>query len=235
MSYTWSVLLICNILTTVCTQQSNSQVNVYYVKPEEIPAYVHCPTSHCHTLAVYVSNASRYFVSNTELIFLPGTHILQGNTSRVHIANVTNLSLRGNSTRNEANQQSIIVCNGPGGITFANASVLTIEHLVVTKCGQMVPSSDTQAALAFQIVYNLTVSGITVYNNSGFGMYAERVFGDSWVVDSVFRHNYGTISKCSGNAIFWYEKCTDATIASKSLLNIGYSSFYTVALFAAMP
>ena len=114
MSCIWSVLLMCNILSTAYTQQSNSQVNVYYVRPGDNSTYAKCPPSHCHTLAFYVSNANRYFASNTELIFLPGTHLLEGKTSSMHIANVSNLSLSGNSTSSERNQQSTIVCNGTG-------------------------------------------------------------------------------------------------------------------------
>ena len=73
---------------------------VLYVKPTESTP---CPGEPCHTLDEYAQNTSQYFVSNTTVEFLPGTHIL---SQPLHISGVNNLSLiTRNFSRNETDLQ----------------------------------------------------------------------------------------------------------------------------------
>ena len=66
-----------------------------YVKPtEDTP----CPSEPCHTLDEYAQYATRYFVSDTAIEFLPGTYNL---SKPLHISGINNLSLLvRNGTRN---------------------------------------------------------------------------------------------------------------------------------------
>ena len=68
---------------------------VLYVKPtKDTP----CPSEPCHTLDEYAQNATRYFVSDTAIEFLPGTYNL---SKPLHISGINNLSLLvRNGTRN---------------------------------------------------------------------------------------------------------------------------------------
>ena len=83
---------------------------VLYVKPtESIP----CPGEPCHTLDEYAQNTSQYFVSDTAVVFLPGTHNL---SQPLHISGVNNLSL---ITRNAARNVTVIrLFEAYGSLTF---------------------------------------------------------------------------------------------------------------------
>ena len=85
-----------------------------YVKPTE---YTPCPSEPCHILDKYTQNASQYFVSDTAVEFLPGTHNL---SQPLHISGVNNLSL---ITRNAARNVTVIQLFE--ALWFANVSNLT--------------------------------------------------------------------------------------------------------------
>ena len=72
---------------------------VLYVKPTESTP---CPGEPCHTLDEYAQNASQYFVSDTTVEFLPGTHKL---SQPLYVSGVINLSL---VARNAARNETVI-------------------------------------------------------------------------------------------------------------------------------
>ena len=55
----------------------------------------------------------------------------------------------------------------------------------------------------------MSLSLESVRNSSGFGLHADRVFGDVWVHESVFLYNTGNKQYYGGNVRFWYEECQD--------------------------
>ena len=88
---------------------------VLYVKPTESTP---CPGEPCHTLDEYAQNTSQYFVSDTTVEFLPGTHNL---SQLLNISSVNNLSL---VARNVARNETVIRLSEP--LWFTNVSNLTI-------------------------------------------------------------------------------------------------------------
>ena len=87
---------------------------VLYVKPTESTP---CPGEPCHTLDEYVQNGSQYFVSDTTVEFLQGTHNL---SQPLNISGVNNLSL---VARNVARNETIIWLSEH--LRFTNVSNLT--------------------------------------------------------------------------------------------------------------
>ena len=83
-----------------------------------------------------------------------------------------------------------------------------IENLTFTHCGQEVVFK-VRAALAFSVAYNVNLSQVTVRNSSGFGLYADKVFGSVWVYESAFLYNTGNKEYYGGNVRFWYSECPE--------------------------
>ena len=86
-----------------------------YVKPTESTP---CPGEPCHTLDEYAQNASQYFVSDTTVEFLPGTHDL---SQPLNISDVNSLSL---VARNAARNETVIRLFE--ALWFTNASNLML-------------------------------------------------------------------------------------------------------------
>ena len=91
-------------------------VTVLYVKPTESTPCIGEP---CHTLDEYALNTSQYFVSNTTVEFLPGTHNL---SQPLHISGVNNLSLVVGNTTMDENETVIRLYEA---LWFTNVSNLT--------------------------------------------------------------------------------------------------------------
>ena len=85
---------------------------------------------HCHNLQHYLFNTTKYFISDTELLFLPGLHHL--NTDLI-IQNVHNISLIG-STTNGTTPDTVIQCNSSVGIVMTNITNLMVTNITVRSC-----------------------------------------------------------------------------------------------------
>ena len=100
---------------------------VYTVTPDD-HYYPNTTCHHCHNLQHYLLNVTKYFTSNTQLLFLPGLHHLH---TDLIIQNVHNISLIG-STASGTTVDTVIQCmHTPAHITVANVSTLIIENLIV--------------------------------------------------------------------------------------------------------
>ena len=116
-------LLLVLLPTLVLVSLVNS--SVYYVKP--INQYAN---TSANTLDHYLQNATKYFVSNTQLQFLPGIYQLN---AIIMIKDIHNFSLIGNRTNNETGSV-VIRCPSTGGIAIINSSYIHVKHLVMKKC-----------------------------------------------------------------------------------------------------
>ena len=96
---------------------------IYNVKPDDY----NTTCDQCHTLQYYQLNISKYFTSNTQLLFLPGIHYL--NTDFI-IQNVHNFSLIG-STANGSRLHSVIQCTKLVSIEMINIVNLTVCNLMI--------------------------------------------------------------------------------------------------------
>ena len=183
-----------------------------------------CPYNPCNTLAYYATHTNQYFLSHTEVVFLPGNHSLSNMT--IDVENVTTFSMVGkNKNLTSWSNSAVIQCDGGAAVRFIHIRELKLENLTFTNCGEVVDftNSTALAALAFDTVFDLTISGLVVTNSSGYGMYVERVFGQSSVVNSLFTYNSGTSEYDGGNAAFYYNNCPDTS--RTSLLSVNHSQF----------
>ena len=117
----YSLLLLLSSLLhiTTCT--------VYTVTPDD-HYYPNTTCHHCHNLQHYLLNVTKYFTSNTQLLFLPGLHHLH---TDLIIQNVHNISLIG-STTDGTTLDSVIQCKyNPTFITITNVSTLIIKNLII--------------------------------------------------------------------------------------------------------
>ena len=142
---------------------------VLYVKPTESTP---CPGEPCHTLDEYAQNASQYFVSDTTVEFLPGTHNL---SQPLNISSVNNLCLVArNATRNE----TIIWLSE--ALWFTNVSNLTLLGTT------LVFGYNKHTFLGFESVLHLKVSRVIFQSVSSTVTHPEvvvrNVFGSSLTV-----------------------------------------------------
>ena len=114
-----TLILLSSLLhITTCT--------VYTVTPDD-HYYPNTTCHHCHNLQHYLLNITKYFTSNTQLLFLPGLHHLH---TDLIIQNVHNISLIGSTT----NSNPVIQCNFWAGIMMTTITNLTIKNLLVQDC-----------------------------------------------------------------------------------------------------
>ena len=202
--------MLCAVLLALATIYVCTASTVY-VKPDY--HYTHCPGEPCHTLAYYVQQVSRYFVSNTTMVFLNGTHYMEA-FQPIVIQNVENFTMKGSSMLHRFGAvrelNSKIECIGThlSGFSFTNVTGIRIENLTFTNCGQKV-YRDVHAALSFDEARDVVLSRVMVCNSSGFGLHADRVFGNVLVYESAFVHNTGNEKYYGGNVRFWYGKCPE--------------------------
>ena len=116
----YSLLLLSLLHITTCT--------VYTVTPDD-HYYPNTTCHHCHNLQHYLLNITKYFTSNTQLLFLPGLHHLHTDLT---IQNVHNISLIG-STANGIKQSTTICINYKlSSVLMINVSNLTIKNMMFT-------------------------------------------------------------------------------------------------------
>ena len=207
--------IVVAAFSVMCTPTVSHKV--YCVKPENNTGLSH---PFCQTFDYYVQNSKRYFKSNTTFVFKSGSHLLG---SALLVRNVQNLELRGSG------KCTAVRCSGPYGFIIVNSSNVRIENLAISNCGQsiksIVPNVGAHAALAFDMLHNLTISGSTVYNNKGFGIFSNRVFGSWLMQNTTFRNNSAGSTYSGGNAIIYYENCSKTDTSVETHLAIISSNF----------
>ena len=124
MSVLISLLLISLLDATVC--------NIYIVTPDN-HHYPNITCRHCHNLQYYLLNVTKYFTSNTQLLFLPGVHYLHTDLT---IQNVHNISLIGSADDN-VTPVSIIQYYSTNNIAISNSTMVTVKTFLITKCQDM--------------------------------------------------------------------------------------------------
>ena len=98
--------------------------SIYNVTPDDTTCH------HCHNLQHYLLNTTKYFTSNTQLLFLPGLHHLHTN---LIIQNVYNISLIG-STTNGTTPDTVIQCDSSVGIVMKNITLLIMKNMTIQNC-----------------------------------------------------------------------------------------------------
>ena len=161
----------------------------------------------CQDFKTYFNNASYYFQSGTEFIFLPGVHLFDLG-SILSVQDIVNLRLVGSDTFTQRSvaedveeygfdpyaydynisyfqSSTIILCTNPSALLFSNVTNLTLDNLTLLNCGQYL----SNASIYLSNVYNLLIDGLSVQNSSGYGLYGLNVLGQSQIIRSSFVAN----------------------------------------------
>ena len=144
---------------------------VYTVTPDD-HYYSNTTCHHCHNLQHYLLNVTKYFTSNTQLLFLPGLHHLH---TDLIIQNVHNISLIG-STANGTTLDTVIQCNSSVAILMANITDLTLSDITVKNCKC---DRHKNAAILIMECTNIQLRKITIDSNSSNGIIGINVLGKS--------------------------------------------------------
>ena len=156
---------------------------VYTVTPDDLNTTCH----HCHNLQHYLLNTTKYFTSNTQLLFLPGLHHLH---TDLIIQNVYNISLVGKTTN--ATQNVVIQCQKEiisVGVYMINIMNLAISDLIIQDChidrnyqySRLAYFYNT-ISLIFKDCNSVSVDGLQVRRYNG-GILVINILGDSYFND----------------------------------------------------
>ena len=180
-----------------------------YVTPKEESK---CPSSAqpCYMLTQINENPTEYFLSNTTVMLLPGTHTVNS-TSDIAIQDVDNIALVGS-----AGKVSKIQCTEAGkfGFAFANVANLTVSNIWMSDCSAPLLWEDLEwhiklsnfyskwlheaddmiyhklpAALYLIQVSDAKLSTLKISNSRGVGLLGINVFGNTSITNSSFTRN----------------------------------------------
>ena len=143
-------LLFLSLLhITTCT--------VYTVIPDD-HYYPNTTCHHCHSLQHYLLNVTKYFTSNTQLLFLPGLHHLH---TDLIIQNVHNISLIG-STANGTTLDTVIQCNSSYGILMNNITNLTVKNFTIQACQHLYVKFYNHSLLSYTMTWKQYFSSVII-------------------------------------------------------------------------
>ena len=238
--------LCCFTLCLVaCTEISSASAEVHYVVPDNSNK----TDASCHTLDYYGAHRTKYFVSDSTFLFLPGEHRLYNRTnitvqdaSRISLIAVNYSECGYNHVDGEV---PVINCNGcQAGFSFANVSDLVIRGITIINCGQVVYTTRHRyhnhtytdawsAALSLRSVTNFKLSDSNISHSHGYGIYAHGVYGNSSIEGCTLKENRGVPQKYfdlhGGNMALNYNKsCPNVShfTISRSTIVDGYSVAY---------
>ena len=116
----------CILLLLVASLLHTTASTVYYVMPDD---HYHPINDNTNTLQHYLNNTNKYFISNSQLHFLPGQYYLNND---LIIQGVSNFSLIGNRTNEVIG--TVINCTSPAGIAVVGSSNIVIANIVMNEC-----------------------------------------------------------------------------------------------------
>ena len=119
-----AILVLATLLSNTATH------TVYTVTPHD-HYFPNTTCRHCHNLQHYLLNITKYFTSNTQLLFLPGLHYLH---TDLIIQNVHNILLIGSTANGTTLDTVIIQCNSLAGIVMSNITDLSMANLMIESC-----------------------------------------------------------------------------------------------------
>ena len=171
---TYSLLLLPLLHITTCT--------VYTVTPDD-HYYPNTTCHHCHNLQHYLLNSTKYFTSNTQLLFLPGLHHLHTN---LIVQNVHNISLIGSKYIVNGLHQHIIInfTFKSSSISMINVSQLTIKNIMINMSAQHSSDQSERIPLtlrdcSFVVLNHLPVFQPTKWKPYNFALVGINIMGKS--------------------------------------------------------
>ena len=168
---------------------------VHTVTPDD-HYYPNTTCHHCHNLQHYLLNITKYFTSNTQLLFLPGLHHLH---TDLIIQNVHNISLIG-STVNGTTLETVIQCNSSVGVLMNNITNLTLTDIKIKNCRN---DRYMNAAVLITECTSVQWRRITVDSISSNGIIGINVLGDScfsYIKSHMLSINYNDTQSTQNNS-----------------------------------
>ena len=178
--------------------------NTFYITPNV--STTSCPGNPCHELTYYLQNASHYFQSDTQFIFLPGVHPFDTGiqlkiTEKENIRFVGSNNLTQHSVAEKVKEYgfdpyhedekitflqspSIILCSKVSGFSFVSMVNLSLINISLLNCGNGSP-----AGIYMSNVFNLLMDGVSIQNSTGYGFFGSNLLGQSTIVRSSFIAN----------------------------------------------
>ena len=145
---------------------------VYNVTPDD-HYYPNTTCHHCHNVHHYLLNTTKYFTSNTQLLFLPGLNHLH---TDLIIQNVHNISLIG-STTDGTTPDTIIQCNSSVGIVMTNITNLIVTNITVRSC---LGNEYNNAAVLMKQCTNVQLRHVVIEeSHNSYGIVSINILGDS--------------------------------------------------------
>ena len=145
---------------------------IYNVTPDD-DYYPNTTCHHCHNLQHYLLNTTKYFTSNTQLLFLPGLHHLH---TDFIVQNVHNISLIG-STINGTTPDTVIQCNSSVGIVMTNITNLIVTNITVRSC---LGNEYNNATVLIKQCTNVQLRYVVIEESrNSYGIVGINILGDS--------------------------------------------------------
>ena len=147
------------LLTLLLSFLGISTGTVYYVTPDDHP-FSNTTCHHCHNLQYYLLNVTKYFTSNTQLLFLPGIHHLN---FKISIQDVNNISLIGNGIT------LVSTFGSNSAIAIIDSSMITIKNFVFSNLGFVLDIPFLHFKNSYYVsLHNIITNGaITTHNVMG--------------------------------------------------------------------
>ena len=162
-------LLLLLLLSSLLHTTTGS---VYNVTPDD-HYYPNTTCHHCHNLQHYLLNTTKYFTSNTQLLFLPGLHHLH---TDLVIHDFHNISLIGSST-NGITPDTVIQCNSSVSIVMTNIINLIVTNVTVRSC---LGNEYNNATLLIKRCTNVQLRHVVIEeSHNSYGIVGINVLGDS--------------------------------------------------------
>ncbi len=164
----------------------------YYVRPSTTSTSYPACQEPCLTLEDYVRNATEYFTSNTEFIFLEGEHQLN---AALMLDNVTNITLRGISP--ELTATIILLKNSD--ISYTNSQDIFLSSLQVLFHGEV--SNQSSSALIFDQTEFIEINNIQfarLNNSSSYMRALNLILSTAIITNCTFSGGHSTY----GGAIY---------------------------------
>ena len=203
----------------------------YIVVPDKSAS---SPCNNSCSLMYYARHPKRFFYEDdTTFEFRSGNHTLMDATV-VFFANISNLTLRGNSSNTI---QARIICIGqsPGGFSFLNIKTLKIENLSFIKCSNRSRFFNVSVALEIVDAQDLTMRNIKIQETAGLGLTIDNIRGNSHISNTTIESSYSidkssvTPNSSGGNLALYcvdkYRNTAEESAIQKHQLQISHSHF----------
>ena len=120
-------LLVISLLLYIAISSCALYTELYTVTPDD-RYYPNTTCHHCHNLQHYLLNVTKYFTSNTQLLFLPGLHHLH---TDLIIQNVHNISFIGSTANGTVLDTIIQLQSNLSSLLIINTSALLIKSITI--------------------------------------------------------------------------------------------------------